>query len=91
MFYDALETQTAVSKLKVSVGATSIIEPEEPDDLWTNEEPWNVEIDISSLEKMVDNLESEIGATATKAEEYHLNGYRRFGLSISKQLKGQLN
>ena len=66
-FYDALETQTAVSKLKMSVGATSIIEPDEPDDLWTNEEPWNVTIDISSLEKVVDDLESEIGATATRA------------------------
>ena len=66
-FYDALETQTAVSKLKMLVGATSIIEPEEDDDLWTNEEPWNVMIDISSLEKMVDDLDNEIGATATKA------------------------
>ena len=66
-FYDALETQTAVSKLKMLVGATSIIEPEEDDDLWTNEEPWNGMIDISSLEKMVDDLDKEIGATATKA------------------------
>ena len=32
-FYDALETQTVVSKLKMSVGATSIIEPEGEDDL----------------------------------------------------------
>ena len=66
-FYDALETQTAVSKLKMSVGATSIIEPEEDDDLWTNEEPWSVTIDISSLEKMVDDLDKEVGATATRA------------------------
>ena len=65
-FYDVLTTQTAVSKLKMSVGATSIIEPDEPDDLWTNEEPWDVSIDISSLEQMVDDLESEIGATATR-------------------------
>ena len=66
-FYDALETQTAVSKLKMLVGATSIIEPEEVDDLWSNEEPWNVTIDISSLEKMVDDLDKEVGATATRA------------------------
>ena len=32
-FYNALETQTAVSKFKMSVGATSIIEPEEVDDM----------------------------------------------------------
>ena len=44
--YDALETQTAVSKLKMSVGAKSIIEPDEPGDLRTNEEPWDVVIDI---------------------------------------------
>ena len=49
-FYDALETQTAVSKFKISVGATSIVEPEEVDDLWLKMEPWNVTIDISSLE-----------------------------------------
>jgi len=67
-FYGALETQTAVSKLKMSVGATSIIEPEEEDDLWTNEEPWNVMIDNSSLEKMVEGLDSDIAATATKAK-----------------------
>ena len=66
-FYDALETQTVVSKLKMSVGATSIIEPEELDDLWTNEEPWDVTINISSLDQMVDGLKSEIGATATSA------------------------
>ena len=38
-FYDALETNVAISKLKISVGATSIVEPEEPDDLWTSGEP----------------------------------------------------
>ena len=51
----------------MSVGATNIFEPEELDDLWTNKEPWNITIDISSLEKMVDGLESEIGTTATRA------------------------
>ena len=39
LFYDALETQTAVSKFKISVGATSIIELKEVDDLWFNEKP----------------------------------------------------
>ena len=63
MFYNALETQTAVSKFKMLVGATSVIEPEE----WTNEKPWNVTIDISSLEQMVKNLDQEISVTATKA------------------------
>lgn len=38
-FYDALEIQIAVSKFKMPVGATSIIEPEEINDLWLNEEP----------------------------------------------------
>ena len=32
IFYNALETQIAVSKFKMSVGSTSIIEPEEIDD-----------------------------------------------------------
>ena len=49
-FYEALETNVAVSKFNMSVGATSILEPEEPDDLWSNEEPWHVTIDIISLD-----------------------------------------
>ena len=70
-FYDALETQTAISKLKMSVGTTSIIEPEEIDDLWLNEEPWNVTNNISSLEKIVeglDGLDQQISAVATRAK-----------------------
>ena len=38
-FYDALETNTAVSKLKIFVGAANIIPLDEQDDLWTNREP----------------------------------------------------
>ena len=53
-FYDALETKTAVSKFKMAVGATSIVEPEFEDDLWTETKPWSVNIDISNLENMVD-------------------------------------
>ena len=38
------------------VGATSIIELEDVDDLWLKQEPWKVTIDISSLDKMVEGL-----------------------------------
>ena len=48
------------------VGATSIVEPDQPDDLWSSEEPWHVTIDISSLDTMIDDLESEVSATAGK-------------------------
>ena len=65
-FYNAFETQKAISKVKMSSGATSIIAQEEPNELWTNEGPWNVTIDISSLDQMVDNLGSEICAVATR-------------------------
>ena len=64
-------TQTAVLKLKMVVSVTSIIEPEEVDDLWLNEEPWNVTIDISSLENMVEGLHSldqEVSAMTTRAK-----------------------
>ena len=68
--YDALETQTAVLKFKMAVGATSIVEPEEVDDLWLEMEPWSV--DISSLENMVEDLnglDQEISAmSSTKAK-----------------------
>ena len=61
-FYDALETNAIVKKLKMSIGATGIISSEKPDGLWTSGEPWHVTIDISSLETMVDDLESEVSA-----------------------------
>ena len=51
------------------VGVTSILPPEEEDDLWKDEEPWNVTIDISSLEQMVEDLKGEISASATRVEE----------------------
>ena len=51
--------------MKMSVGATSTIPPDEEDDLWIDQ-PWHVNIDISGLESLVEGLESEIGATAKK-------------------------
>ena len=69
-FYDALETQTAVSKFKMAVGATIIVEPEDVDDLWLEMEPWSVTIDISSSKNMVeglDGLDQEISAMSTRA------------------------
>ena len=53
----------------MSASATSIIPPEEEDDLWTNDEPWNVSIDISSLESIVKGFKGEIAAAATQAKE----------------------
>ena len=70
-FYDALETQTAVSKFKMVIGATRIVKPEDIDDLWLEMEPWSVTIDISSLENMVeglDGLDQEISAVSTRAK-----------------------
>ena len=48
-FYDTLESNAAISKFKMFVGATSIIPPEKLDGLWTDGEPWYVTIDISTL------------------------------------------
>ena len=31
LFYDALETNAVISKFKISVGAPSIVEPDQPD------------------------------------------------------------
>ena len=76
----------------MSVGATSIIEPEEIDDLWSKEEPWNVMIDISSLDKIVeglDGLDQEISAVATRAKGVTPERLSRFGRSILKQLREQ--
>ena len=59
----------AISKLKMSVGATSIITPEELDDLWSSEEPWHATIDISCLETMVDDLELKVSAAVGRFED----------------------
>ena len=48
----------------MSAGATSILPTVQDDDLWETGEPWHVTIDISNLENMVADLESEIAATA---------------------------
>ena len=50
----------------MSVGATSIIPPDEEDNLWKTDQAWHVNVDISSLESLVKGLEYEIGATAKK-------------------------
>ena len=67
-FYDALETNVAISKFKMSVGATSLVELDQPDDLWSSEEPWHVTIDISSLDTMIKDLESEVSADAGRVK-----------------------
>ena len=48
----------------MSIGATSIVPPDEVDDLWSTGEPWHMQIDINNLENLVNNIESEISATA---------------------------
>ena len=67
-FYDALETNAAISKLKISIAVISIITPEEWDDLWTSGEPWHITIDISNMDTMVDDLESEVSAAVGRAK-----------------------
>ena len=37
-FYDALKLDVAKSELKMSIGATSILPPDEEDDLWATDE-----------------------------------------------------
>ena len=63
-FYDALVSEAAASNFKMIIGATSILTPVQDDDLWETGEPWNLTVDISNLENMVADLESEIAATA---------------------------
>ena len=65
-FYDSLKNEQARSEFKMSVGATNIIPPDEIDDLWRTDQAYHVNVDISSLESLVEGLESEIGATAKK-------------------------
>ena len=55
----------------MSVGATSIVELEDIDDLWLEMEPWSITIDISSLENIVDGLnglDQEVSAMSTRVK-----------------------
>ena len=65
-FYDALKLDVAKSELKMSIGATSILPPDEEDDLWATDEAWHVTVDINNLEQMAKDLEGENGATASR-------------------------
>lgn len=61
----------AKSELKMSIEVTSIILPDESNDLcWKTDRAWHITIGISSLESMVNGLDAEIGAIAKqKAKE----------------------
>ena len=52
----------------MSVGTTSIITPEDRDDSWTSGELWHITINTSSLETIVDDLESEVLAAVGRAK-----------------------
>ena len=61
-FADALVNDAAASMMKMSIGSTTALPPEEPDDLW-GDEPWHVMVDLNDLEEGIDRLESEVSAS----------------------------
>ena len=61
-FANGLVNDVAVSNFKISVGATSAIPPDEPDNLWIDEEPISMTIDSDNLDDSIASLEARIGA-----------------------------
>ena len=47
---------------KISVGATSVIPPTELDNLWIDEEPISMTIDLDNIDDSIASLEAKIGA-----------------------------
>ena len=90
-FYDTLEIQTVVTQFKMSGNAMGIKEPKYEDDQWTNEEPSYVMIGISSLVQMVEDLDQEISATATKAKVVPLEPLSKIWSIIIKTAKRTIN
>ena len=66
-FADALVNNAAASHLKMSVGATSALPPDDDDNLWCDE-PCFITIDMNDLDGMEDDIEAQISATGGKAK-----------------------
>ena len=60
MFINGLVNDVAVSNFKISVGATSTIPPDQPDNLWIDEEPISMTIDLDNLDDYIATLEGRI-------------------------------
>jgi hypothetical protein len=61
-FTKGVVNDVSVSNFKISVGATSAIPPDEPDNLWIDEEPISMTINLDNLDDSIASLESKIGA-----------------------------
>ena len=67
-FANAVSNAAATSKFKVSVGSTSVIPPDEDDDLWSDSEPISMMVDLNDLEASFDSLEARISAVGKAAK-----------------------
>ena len=68
-FANTVSNAAATSKFKVSVGSTSMIPPDEEDDLWSDsDEPISMMVDLNDLEGSVRILEAELSAVGQAAK-----------------------
>ena len=67
-FANAVSNAAATSKFKVSVGSTSMIPPDEEDDLWSNSEPISMMVDLNDLEASLTSLEAQLSAVGKAAK-----------------------
>ena len=68
-FANAVLNAAATSKFKVSVGSTSMIPPDEEDDLWLDsDEPISMMVDLNDLEGSLELLEANLSAVGKAAK-----------------------
>ena len=78
----------AISKFKMSMGTTSALPSDFSYDLWCEDKPISLMIDLSDLEKSIILLEERLALLEAVLKESQLNIYLKFGVLISKLPKG---
>ena len=62
LFANALVNDATVSKFKMSMGATSALPPDISDDLWCEDEPMSLMINLNNIKQSIELFEAEVGA-----------------------------
>lgn len=66
MFANKLVNDVVVFNFKISVGSTSAIPPNKLDDLWVDNEPISLMIDLNNIKNSIASLKTEIGAVGKR-------------------------
>ena len=65
-FTEAVHNEAAISKFKMSIGSTTALPPEEPDNLWCDE-PLTFQVNLNDLQSSLRDLEEQISGSNVAA------------------------